>query len=144
MARTSRAFALLLVLPLAGCAVPAAWGVTADDARTHLVRAVDQTQELAGGSWTPLDDAVPRGCVIPPWTAGSRASVLRIGTPPADPQTAAELVDAAWESWGYEVTRATIDPVIEVQGRFGGELIVFRVSEHAMSLQGEGECSPAR
>jgi hypothetical protein len=144
MARGSRALALLFVLPLAGCAVPAAWGMTAGDARTHLVRAVDETEALTGGSWQSSDDTVPRECVIPPWTAGERSSALRIGTPPIDPQEAADTVDAAWRSWGYEVTRAAIDSVAEVQGRFGGELLIFRASEFAMSLQGESECSPTR
>lgn len=142
MAGGPRALALLLVLPLAGCAVPAAWGMTADDARTHLVRAVDDTEDVVGGLWQDSDDPVPRGCIPSPWTTGERSSALRIGTPSEDPRAAADLVDAEWRSWGYEVSRLALESVVEVQGRFGGELLIFRASEFAMSLQGESECRP--
>jgi hypothetical protein len=128
--------ALLLVLPLGGCAIAPAWGMTVADARTHL----DGTQEAAGGSWSNQDDPVLRGCDIPPWSTGERSSALRIGTPAADPEQVVETVARTWLDWGYRVTRQEIGVVTEVQGRFGDELLVFRVSDAAMTLQGESEC----
>lgn len=140
MSRGFGALALLFVLPLAGCATAPAWGVTTEDARAHLLRAVDETQEAAGGSWRSEDDPVPRGCDILPWSAGERSSALRIGTPSSDPSATVELVASTWLDWGYSVTQHAIGTVTEVQGRFGDELLVFRTSDAAMTLQGESEC----
>jgi len=140
MSRGFGALALLLVLPLAGCATAPAWGLTAEDGRTHLFRAVDETQQAVGGGWRSQDDPVPRGCDIPPWSAGERSSALRIGTTPNDPSAAGELVARTWLDWGYRVTQSTVGAITEVQGRLGDETLVFRASDAAMTLQGESEC----
>lgn len=143
MARGLGAIALLLTFALAGCATAPAWGATAADARIHLVRAVEETQEAVGGSWRSADDPVPRGCDILPWAAGERSSVLRIGAPHGDPRATADLVARVWSDWGYRVGQRAIGSVTEVQGRFGDEILVFRASDAAMTVHGESECVAA-
>ena len=136
------AFALTL-LALGGCAIQPGSGLSATQARTQFYTALDKTQAAAGGAWEVLDDPTARGCVIPLWVEGEKFPGLRIGPAPRDPQAKANDVYSAWLAWGYTVIRTRVGQVIQLQARDDrDELLIFRVSVTAMTLQGESECRP--
>jgi hypothetical protein len=146
---TSRllAVASTLVAPalaLGGCAIQAGSGLSAEEARTELYSVLDETESAVGGVWENQDDPTARGCVIPLWVDGEMYPALRIGPAPEDPAGTLDEVVEAWADWGYTVRETKVGDVVELQGRNEvQELIVFRVSSEAMTLQGESECRPA-
>lgn len=134
----------LPVLSLGGCSIQPASGLTASQARVQFYSALDRTQAAAGGTWDVQDDPTARGCVIPLWTEGEKFPGLRLGPAPRDPQAAANAVYSSWRSAGYQVTRTRVGDVIQLQARTAGnELLLFRASTLAMTLQGESACRPA-
>lgn len=127
---------------LAGCVQGS--GLSSDDARMRFYSVLDATEIALGGSWENRDDPTSRGCVIPLWIDGDRFPGLRISEAPGDPDTAAATVTEAWSEWDYEVDRSEIGGAIELRGQNAvDEQLVFRVTEDAMTLQGESECRPA-
>lgn len=138
-------FLVLPVLLLGSCMVPAHTATSPDastlaEARSDLYAALDDTQRLIGGQWSNQDDPDSRGCAIGD-SPGRTYSALRIADPVADPLSA---VTAAWEGDGYSVERLEIGPVSQLTGtNAGAALLIFRLSDRAMSLQGESECRPA-
>lgn len=133
----------LPLLALCACAIQPAGGLSASQARVQFYSVLDQTQAAAGGAWEVLDDPTARGCVIPLWVEGEKFPGLRIGPAPRDPQQLANQVYSAWSEWGYNVVRSRIGPVIQLQAHGDSdELLLFRVSATAMTLQGESECRP--
>jgi len=137
---------IVVVLPLlglGGCAVIPSSAHTVQFAREALSSVLDDTQELVGGSWENQDDPTARGCVIPLWVEGESYPGLRTGAPPVDVDRAIGTVHRAWERWGYTVKRAEVGEVSELRGRDSvGQLLIFRASSDAMTLQGESECVP--
>ena len=132
--------ACILVLPtllLGSCmTAPAPGEPTAD---FFVVLAA--TQDLAGGAWSVQDDPTARSCVLPDGSEGETFSALRISSMPA---AALNTVAAAWEDYGYSVDRASIGPVSQLIGTNDASgVLIFRVSERAMTLQGESDCQPA-
>lgn len=133
----------LPLLALGGCAIQPASGLSASQARVQFYSVLDQTQAAAGGTWEVLDDPTARGCVIPLWVEGESFPGLRIGPAPRDPQQLANQVSAVWLGWGYSVVRSRIGQVIQLQAHSDSdELLLFRVSPTAMTLQGESGCRP--
>lgn len=138
--------ACALALPaiaLAGCAILPSSGLSASEARSQFYSELDETQAAAGGAWDVHDDPTARGCVIPLWVEGEKFPGLRIGPAPRDPSASANAVWLAWTAWGYTVERTRVGEVIQLQARGDAdELLLFRVSSNAMTLQGESECRP--
>ncbi|MDO7882455.1 hypothetical protein [Antiquaquibacter soli] len=133
----------LVLAALSGCVVVPGSGLTAEEARTELYDSLDRTETVLGGLWDNRDDPTARGCLIPLWVEGEHYPGLRLGSAPDDRQAAANSVRDTWTEWGYRVTQTLVGEVIELQGRSSvGELLVFRVTEEAMTLQGESECRP--
>lgn len=131
------------LLALGGCSVLPGSGLTPLEARTALYEALDDTQDALGGSWENNDDPTARGCVIPLWVEGQMYPGLRIGEPPVRVQWAIDTVTDAWSDWDYRVEQTLVGDVTELQGRNAlGELVIFKVSATAMTLQGESECRP--
>jgi len=134
----------LALLVLSGCAIQPGSGLSASQTRVQFYAALDETQVAVGGTWDVLDDPTARGCVIPLWVEGEKFPGLRIGPAPRDPQATANEVYAAWRARGFSVVRSRIGEVIQLQARGDhDELLLFRVSATAMTLQGESECRPA-
>lgn len=118
-------------------------GLSPVEARTELYEALDETEEIVGGAWENQDDPTARGCVIPFWVDGEMYPALRIGTAPGDASVALDAVFDAWAEWGYNVEKTLVGEVNELQARNSlDELLIFRVSDDAMTLQGESECRP--
>ena len=138
-------FLVLPVLLLGSCMTRAQADAAQDapslaEARSALYSTLDETQELIGGVWSNLDDPDSRGCIIGD-DAGRTFSALRTAHPVADPSAA---VAAAWEDAGYTVESTEIGPVSQLIGtNAGAALLIFRLSDRAMTLQGESECRPA-
>ena len=138
-------FLVLPVLLLGSCMTRAQADAAQDapslaEARSALYAALDETQQLIGGVWSNQDDPNSRGCILGDDT-GRTFSALRIATPIADPSSA---VAAAWEDAGYTVDSTEIGPVSQLIGtNAGAALLIFRLSDRAMTLQGESECRPA-
>ena len=138
-------FLVLPVLLLGSCTTRAQAEAGQDapslaEARSALYATLDETQELIGGVWSNLDDPNSRGCILDA-DVGRTFSALRTATPVADPSAA---VAAAWEEAGYTVDSTEIGPVAQLVGtNAGAALLIFRLSDRAMTLQGESECRPA-
>jgi hypothetical protein len=133
----------LSVVAMSGCVVAPGSGLTPDEARVELYEALDSTQELLGGEWENRDDPTARGCLIPLWVEGQHFPGLRLGSAPDDIAAAVTEVTEAWVEWGYRVEQTVIGKATELQGRDSvGELIIFRITSDAMTLQGESECRP--
>ncbi len=131
------------MLALGGCSLNAGSGLSPLEARAELYDALDDTQELIGGTWDNRDDPTARGCIIPLWVDGETYPALRVGIAPADPDAVIETVQDAWADWDYSVEHTLVGEVNELQGRNSlDELLIFRVSDEAMTLQGESECRP--
>ena len=134
--------ACILVLPtllLGSCMAPSSGAGATDSVDFFVV--LDATQDLAGGSWSVQDDPTARGCVLPDGSEGETYSALRISSMPA---AALNTVAAAWEDYGYTVDRASIGPVSQLIGTNDTSgVLIFRVSDRAMTLQGESDCQPA-
>jgi len=110
---------------------------------------LDETEQLVGGVWHNMDDAESRGCVIPLASSGTAHAALRLSTSPQDDPgstpvaDAVDAVDDSWTAYGLDVERSEIAGVSEVLARGdGGEVLIFRASDKAMTLQGESACSP--
>lgn len=128
---------------LGGCSLNAGSGLTPVEARGELYDSLDDTEALVGGSWENRDDPTARGCVIPLWVDGEMYPGLRVGDPPADVDDAVDEVMKAWTDWGFSVEQTLVGEVNELQGHNSyDELMIFRVSSEAMTLQGESECRP--
>lgn len=132
--------ACFLVLPfllLGSCmSVPPPAAVVATD----IFVVIDATQDLVGGEWDVRDDPNSRGCVLTNGGPGRTFSALRISS---DPIVSVPSVTAAWEDFGYAVDALAIGPVTQLTGTADdGSLLIFRLSDRGMTLQGEGECEP--
>jgi len=119
---------------------------TLEQARADFYAVIDDTQELIGGEWDVQDDPNSRGCLLEDGSAGRTFSVLRLA-PPSDLSVTASVttasVTAAWEQAGYEVEQMSIGPVTQlIATSEAHEQLIFRVSDRAMTLQGESECRP--
>lgn len=143
-AKTGACAAIALsVAALSGCVVVPGSGLSADEARSELYTSLDDTEDLLGGTWDNRDDPTARGCLIPLWVEGEHFPGLRLGSAPPDVDDAVDAVASAWAEWGYRVEQTLVGEVVELQGRDSlGELLIFRVTEDAMTLQGESECRP--
>jgi hypothetical protein len=128
---------------LGGCAINSGSGLSSAEARDSLYESLDMTEIALGGEWENRDDPTARGCVIPLWVEGEHYPGLRIGGSPSNvDRVVADVIDA-WEDWGFHVERTLVGDIVELQGRDSvGELMIFRVSAKAMTLQGESECRP--
>jgi hypothetical protein len=132
------------LLILAGCVVQPGSGLTALQAQRELHSVLDETQSLVGGAWDERDDPDARGCVIPVGVLGETYGALRLAPPPEHPEVTAESVARDWLRRGYTVERLELGPVSQVLGTSPvGEVLIFRASELAMTLQAESECRPA-
>lgn len=133
----------LSVAALSGCVIAPGSGLTAVEARAELYESLDDTEGILGGQWENRDDPTPRGCIVPLWVDGEQFPALRFGDAPSDVDRAAEAITTAWTEWGYRVEQTLVGEVIELQGRNGlGELLIFRITADAVTLQGESECRP--
>lgn len=132
-----------VLVSVSGCALQSPSEVTDAEARDRFLAVIDETQQLVGGVWQVDDDPTPRGCTVPVWVAGERYPALRVSEDPRG-DGHAERVQQAWEDHGLEVDRALVGDVVELKAESEfGEVYLFRVSEQAMTLQGESECRPA-
>lgn len=131
---------LVLSAALGGCA--SARGLDPVQARERFTGVLDDTQSVVGGEWENADDPTARSCTIPFWVEGTRYPALRLAGPPSDPTGAARTVTDYWEGLDYTVETTAVGDVTELQGTGRGELLVFRVSDDGMTLQGESECRP--
>ncbi|TAL44383.1 MAG: hypothetical protein EPN91_04500 [Salinibacterium sp.] len=134
---------LICAASLCGCSASVA-GPTVAQARERFYSVLDETQAAVGGVWENRDDSLARSCVIPNQSDGKQYPGLRIGSAPSDPEKSVQRVVNAWVHLGYSVKRTMIGDIAELQGRNAqDELLIFRVSDAAMTLQGESECRPA-
>ncbi|WAB82916.1 hypothetical protein OVN20_07280 [Microcella daejeonensis] len=132
-----------VLVGLSGCALQSPSPVTDAEARDRFLTVIDETQQLVGGVWQVDDDPTPRGCTLPVWVAGERYPALRVSEDPRG-EGHADRVQQAWEGNGLEVERSLVGDVVELKAESEfGEVYLFRVSEQAMTLQGESECRPA-
>ncbi len=128
---------------LGGCAITSGSGLSATEARDALYESLDMTETTLGGEWENRDDPTARGCIIPLWVEGKHYPGLRLGGTPSNVDRVVAKVIEAWEDWGYRVEQTLVGDIVELQGRDSvGELMIFRVSAEAMTLQGESECRP--
>lgn len=131
----------LTLAGLSGCAISQGSGRAPDEARDAMYEVLATTQLMLGGVWTSEDDPTPRGCVIPLWVDGSQYPALRLGPAPVDEERAAGEVADAWAELDFEITRTDVADIIEIKGtRPLGEILILRVGEDSMTLQGESEC----
>lgn len=128
-----------------GCSITPITDVTDQEARDRFIALVDAAEDAAGGTWEVQDDPSPRECTIPLWVAGTRIPALRTGPAPhSDVADVTARMEAHFEESGLTVTVSDVGDVVEVRGESrAGELLLFRVSETAMTLSGESECRPA-
>ena len=136
--------ACFLVLPtllLGSWITPAdATGITLEQARDSFYSTIDSTEQAAGGDWRVQDSSATLGCAVNFGQTGRAYSALRISST-VDPDALAE-VTSLWTSLGYDLERTSIGPATQlVATGDGGEQLIFRTSERAMTLQGESECS---
>ena len=118
---------------------------SAAEAQAHFLSLLEQTQDAVGGTWENRDDGTPRDCDLEPWGRGEQYPALRIGSSPRDALSTLQIVSDHWAGEGYHVERSGSGTVLELQGRTGSdELVIFRISDYAMTLQGESACHPAR
>ncbi|CAN5306349.1 hypothetical protein BH09ACT5_BH09ACT5_00050 [soil metagenome] len=111
------------------------------EARDRFYALIDDAQQTAGGDWANQDDPDSRGCALPGGGSGRAFSALRIADEPVP--AAAAAITSAWDDLGYSLERTEIGPVTQlVATREGGQILIFRVSDRAMTLQGESECRP--
>ena len=132
-------------LLLSGCALSPTTDVTDQHARDRFITLVDAAQDAAGGRWQVKDDPSPRECTIPLWVTGARIPALRTGPAPGDGiEEAAGRMQRHFTDSGMRTTVSEIGDVVEVRAETPtGELLLFRVSETAMTITGESECRPA-
>jgi hypothetical protein len=131
-------------LLLGGCALSPSTDVTDQQARDRFISLVDAVQSAAGGTWSVQDDPSPRECTIPLWVPGERIPALRTGSAPADgiDMTAGRIHRHVTEQ-GMRATVSELADVVEVRAESAaGELLLFRVSDTAMTVTGESECRP--
>lgn len=142
--------AVLLVLfvvgvGVGGCALNGGSGDSSATARGALYRLLDDTESSLGGRWENQDDPTPRGCVIRLWKEGELYPALRVGPAPDHAERAVSSTVELWQERGRETSRTDIGDVIEVKGTSDeGEIVILRVSDEAMTLQGESECRPVQ
>jgi len=131
-----------VLVSLTGCTLQGPSPVTDTEARDRFLAVIDETQRLVGGAWQVDDDPTPRGCTVPVWVTGERYPALRVSeNPRGDGQ--ADRVEEAWNDNGLDVERSLVGDVIEIKAESdAGEVYLFRVSDQAMTLQGESECRP--
>jgi hypothetical protein len=145
-ARRLAAFALVSVVFGAGSVGCAASedDATAEQARDSLYAILDATQRMLGGEFDNQDDPTARGCALALWQEGDHFPALRLGAAPANADEVVATVSDYWDELGYELTTASLGEVLEVQGEGDlGEILILRVSDDAITLQGESECRPA-
>ena len=117
---------------------------TAGQARDDFRAMLDDTQALIGGDWVDQDDPTPRACVVQWGLAGETYASLRLSATTPDTRLLS-WVQREWERLGYDVERTEIGPASQLTGRtsIGGELVILRVSDRGVTLQGESACRPA-
>jgi hypothetical protein len=134
---------LLVAAGSAGCA-SSSQDTTAEQARDSLYAVLDTTQRMLGGEFDNQDDPTARGCALALWQEGDHFPALRLGTAPAGADDAVATVSDYWEGLGYELSTSTVGEVLEVQGEGDqGEILILRVSDDAITLQGESACRPS-
>lgn len=140
--------ACILVLPvllLGSCMhVAPAPALSAEQARDDYRAVLDDTQRLIGGDWVDQDDPTPRSCLVQWGLSGESFASLRISSAAASPRVL-DWIQRQWERDGYSVERTAIGPVSQLTATTGltGELMILRVSDRGMTLQGESACRPA-
>jgi hypothetical protein len=140
--------ACFLVLPvlLLGSCMTQAQAVTSGaptlaEARAEFFAIVDDTERIAGGTWNNQDDPTGRGCELADGSRGRTFSALRLAPAPDLPVT--EPIVDLWDDWGFSVASTEIGPVTQLVATTDAhEILIFRVSASAMTLQGESECRP--
>jgi hypothetical protein len=142
--RVAIVIAVAGVATLQGCALNNGSALSAQAARDALYAVIGSTEQAVGGTWQNQDDPTSRGCVIPLWVDGILYPALRIRTPPVRVELALAAVRVRWSSLGYSIESAEVGGATELKGTNAArELLLFRVSPQAMTLQGESECRPA-
>jgi hypothetical protein len=143
MMGTASFFVGVLTVSTSSCALGGRSGISSTDARTSLYSVLDDTQEILGGTWSNQDDPTPRGCSVSLWSEGELFPALRVGEPPDRPEAAVTAVSTYWTDLGHTLETTDVGEVAEVQATNDrGERLILRLSEGAMTLQGESECRP--
>ena len=140
-------FLVLPVLLLGSCMsqsdpqVAVVPGDSPAEARDDLLSVLDDTQQLVGGDWDVRDASAARSCTVQWGLRGVTYPALRLATASA---VSLAAVESAWKGWGYGVEITTVGPATQLIGTGpGGELLIFRLSDRGMTLQGESACRPA-
>jgi hypothetical protein len=140
---TAVVFAAAVATTTTACALSSGSGSSSETAQKSLYSTLDNTQDLLGGTWDNQDDPTPRGCVIPLWSDGELFPALRVGEAPTRTTVAVDAVSTYWTDLGLSLVITNVGDVVEIQGKSDlGEKLILRVSEEAMTLQGESECRP--
>ena len=143
------ALILALALFLAACSTQPQEDpmISSDQAKNDLVTLFDETAETIGGEWTV--DTEFEGwdfCNFDRGVDGTAYLARRSAPPSDDLKAVAELVQADWESRGFEVTtRFTADPPLHeviAHGPYHFSAL-FGSSAKIMILRGEGACVKA-
>ena len=142
--RVACAAGIIAVLTLSGCAITPPSEVTDSESRDRFLALLDEAQRVAGGAWDEQDDPSTRECIVPLWVPGERIPGLRTGPAPRDGlEAAATRMEQHFDAEGLSTTVSELGDVVEVKAEsIHGELVLFRVSETAMTLTGESECRP--
>lgn len=135
---------LAAVAVLSGCALGAGSGPSAEQARDRFYSVLDDVQHTLGGEWENQDDPTPRGCDLALWTKGAAYPGLRIGSMPDGVPVAVQAVRDGLADAGYEIDASEdVGDVVELRARRGSsEVVIFRITDEGMTLQGESECRP--
>jgi hypothetical protein len=133
----------VIVVAGALCGCSASDGLTAGESRDRFHAALDSTQEALGGAWEVQDDGTPRGCGLPLWQEGESYAGLRVGPMPDDVSAAVSTARNVLRDQGYDTAVGGVGDVTEVRARgTGTEVIIFRITDDGMTLQGESDCRP--
>ena len=121
--------------------------ISSDQAKNDLVTLFDETAETIGGEWTVNTEFEGWDfCNFDRGVDGTAYLAWRVAPPSDDPKAVAELVQADWESRGFDVTTHFLPdpPLHEVIAR-GPYRFFARLSSSAkiMILDGESACVKA-
>ena len=145
----SAALILALALFLAACSTQPQEDpmISSDQAKNDLVTLFDETAETIGGEWTVSTEFEGWDfCNFDRGVDGRAYLAWRSAAPSDDLKAVAELVQADWESRGFEVTtRFTADPDLhEVIARGPYHFSAsFGSSAKTMMLTGQSACVKA-
>lgn len=128
------------LLAAAGC-VAEEEPMSAEQLRDRFATLVEQTQDVAGGTFDVQDGTTPLHCDLPDGGDGRSYGFNRLGPPPDDVEAVVETVRELWEGLGYSVRETTVGPVVELATRTEDDApIVFGASENAVGVRGESAC----